>query len=163
MEDVLDPTEIENVNFDSSSESLAILLSQGLPEIKFNEDTTFALTIREEDPEDVKDVKKSIEFTISTAQEMVTVLKRFAIQTGNPRFFETINSFLLTINGSIGKLIDVKKAHAPKADKPSSQNAESITNIQQNIYGQSEEQATKMSAKDAFRAANSGSGKVIDG
>ena len=123
--------DVMGLDYHDASSSLAVLMSSGVPEISFDEGEGFKLTVREEDTDEVKDVKRSVEFTIATAHEMIGVLKRFAIQTGNPRFFESINSFLITINGSIGKLIDIKKvAGAPDKPEP-----KSVTNIQNNFNG----------------------------
>nr|CAI3971106.1 terminase small subunit [Ochrobactrum phage ORM_20] len=151
--------DVMGVDYHDSADSLAVLMSSGVPEISFDEEDGFKLTIREEDTDEVKDVKRSVEFTISTAHEMIGVLKRFAIQTGNPRFFESINSFLVTINGSIGKLIDMKKASSvPQKDEP-----KNVTNIQNN-YGTLESPVEKpMTTRDAIRLAQQkNQSKLID-
>lgn len=148
--------EIENdvmgLDYHDSSDSLAVLMSSGVPEITFDEGEGFKLTVIEEDSDEVKDVKRSVEFTINTAQEMIGVLKRFAIQTGNPRFFESINSFLITINGSVGKLIDMKK----QTGAPSKNEPKSITNVQNNYNGDVE--IRPKTTRDALRNRN----KTID-
>ena len=146
---------MDDLDFTQSADSLAVLMSSGIPEITLEPVTgTFTLSIREDDTEEIKDVKRSVEFTINTAQEMIGILKTFARQTGNPKFFEAVNAFLVTINGSIGKLIDVKKM----SQVQKTQKAEQITNIQNNIVEQVPE--TKMTTREAFKVAMGGS--VID-
>ncbi|QIW87780.1 terminase small subunit [Agrobacterium phage OLIVR5] len=153
--------EMDAMDISSSADSLAVLMASGVPEIKFDEEGTFTLTISEDDPEDVKDIKKSVEFTINTAQEMIAVLKRFAVQTGNAKFFDSINSFLLTINGSIGKLVDMKKASQamkalPKADQIIQ------TNIQNNFSEPVNTEVKPMTAKEALKLAMNSQPEIID-
>ena len=145
--------DIMGIDYHDASDSLAVLMSSGVPAITFDEGEGFKLTISEQDSDEIKDVKKSVEFTISTAHEMIGVLKRFAIQTGNPRFFESINSFLITINGSIGKLIDMKKTTgSTKDDSP-----KNVTNVQNNFNGDVE--IRPKTTRDALRER----AKQIDG
>lgn len=145
--------DIMGIDYHDASDSLAVLMSSGVPAITFDEGEGFKLTISEQDSDEIKDVKKSVEFTISTAHEMIGVLKRFAIQTGNPRFFESINSFLITINGSIGKLIDMKKTTgSTKEDSP-----KNVTNVQNNFNGDVE--IRPKTTRDALRER----AKQIDG
>ena len=84
-----------------------------------------------DDSEEIKDAKDNIQFVVNTAKEAIDFLMTVAKATGNPRFFEAINSYLNTISGATDKLIGIhRRKTEPRKDETPVGNT---TNIQNNI------------------------------
>ncbi|AIK68311.1 hypothetical protein P9VFCI_194 [Rhizobium phage P9VFCI] len=142
----------------SGSGDIMDLLKSGVPEVVQDIETkAIVIYIAPDDTEEVKTAKDNIEFVVNSARSAVEFLLQMGKTTGNPRFFETVNSLLNTINGASGQLmnIDRKKKNAEAPETPVHG---SVTNIQNNTVVMSTSDALKEARKNiAFDNA-----KIID-
>ncbi|QGZ14190.1 terminase small subunit [Rhizobium phage RL2RES] len=143
----------------SGSGDIMELLRSGTPEVGVDVETKeIVVYIAADDTEEVKIVKDNVEFVVNTARSAVALLLQLGKTTGNPRFFETMNSLLNTINGANGQLmnIDRKKKNAENPETPAP--GTSVTHIQNNTVVMSTSDALKEARKNiAFENA-----KIID-
>lgn len=121
-------------DFTQGSSQLAEIMASGTPSVTFDEEIEkFVIRVDETDANEVKDVKRSVEFIVNTAVDMISILKKLAFQTGNARYFETVNSYLNTINNSMNKLIDIRKASG-NTSTPGGIENKGTMNVQNNNY-----------------------------
>jgi hypothetical protein len=130
------------------------LLKSGTPTIgatQSSDHQQISIYISPDDSEEVKDAKDNIQFVVNNAREAATFLMSLAKQTGNPRFFESVNSFLNTINGATDKLINLHRRKTEGNDPPAG------TNINGNIQNNITNVTQVMSTKDALSGVDASS------
>jgi hypothetical protein len=121
------------------------MLKNGTPTVDVGPaPSQITIYVAHDDAEEVKNAKDNIQFVVDSAREAVTFLLTLGKQTGNPRFFETVNSLLNTINGASGQLIGIDRKKKSPEPAPTGQNAATINNIQDN-------RTIVMSTSDALR------------
>ncbi|QNH71451.1 terminase small subunit [Rhizobium phage AF3] len=142
----------------SGSGDIMDLLKSGVPEVVQDIETkAIVIYIAPDDTEEVKTAKDNIEFVVNSARSAVEFLLQMGKTTGNPRFFETVNSLLNTINGASGQLMNIDRKKK-NAEAPETSVHGSVTNIQNNTVVMSTSDALKEARKNiAFDNA-----KIID-
>lgn len=146
--------------FDENSDKSEYInmLMNGVPTvIETPEEVKIVVFQDETDSEDVKTVKSNIEFIVNNAREAVSFLIQLGKQTGNPRFFETVNSLLNTINSASGQLMNVHRMKS-KVEEPKTPQPTSVTNVQNNTTVQ----MTTTQAMEMMRKRQEGKIEAID-
>ncbi|AKE44707.1 terminase small subunit [Sinorhizobium phage phiM9] len=126
------------------------MLKSGVPSVIEDVETkSITIYVAPDETEEVKNAKDNIEFVVNSAREAVSFLLTLGKQTGNPRYFETVNSLLNTINGASGQLIGIdRKKKTPEPDKPDPANAGTfIQDNRQTFIGMSTAEALRMTAE----------------
>lgn len=135
------------------------MLKSGVPAVIETEEATKIVVYSDEsDSEDVKTVKSNIEFIVNNAREAVSFLIQLGKQTGNPRFFETVNSLLNTINSASGQLLNANRAKREAKQPEAPPTPTSVTNVQNNTTIA----MTTTQAMDLMRQRSEGKLKAID-
>lgn len=135
----------------ASGSDLIDMLKSGVPSVMEDVETkAITIYVAPDEAEEVKNAKENIEFVVNSAREAVTFLLTLGKQTGNARYFETVNSLLNTINGASGQLIGIDRKKKV-TETPPAEDAKGSTFIQNNnttYVGMSTAEALRMTAQE---------------
>ena len=129
MSDSINP-ELAYVDVEDQKTGFLDLLKSGVPSVVTTNVPAepFKVYVAEDDSGEVKLVKQNVEFVVQSARDCVEFLKSLGQSTGNPRYFEAVNSFLNTIINAtnqlntidrIKKKVDQNNTNGQDASKPS--------------------------------------------
>lgn len=115
------------------NQELIALLKQGDVAVEVDEDHEhFLVVISDDDSSEVESVKRNIEFSINSAQDVILTLKTLLKSSGNPRFAEAIATLINTMNAANSVLMKINQDKTSEKKNETKQQASTINNTVNN-------------------------------